>query len=241
MKKNIVKTAATLTLGMMIGSATIAAAAPGTIQAVLSKFTFVVDGQQQTLKSKPIVYKGTTYLPVREVAKMLNAEVSSFDNKVKKIELKTTGSQTQTNPQTGSNQSTAPKLPLKLKLNETATQGDMTLKVHSVSYTNFIPSEPGATSGLIAEKGNKFAVIQFEATLNEKPTDRFAWGALDFFDHAIIDGKKIISATSHEHNNLLAGETKTIQISLSLPENTNITSVAFRDPSKNSIFGTIDL
>ncbi|MDZ4938550.1 hypothetical protein GNF65_15105, partial [Clostridium perfringens] len=101
----------TLALGMMIGSATIAAAAPGTIQAVLSKFTIIVDGQKQNLKSDPIIYKGTTYLPVREVAEMLNAELSSFDNKAKRIELKT-GSQTPTNPQVNSNQTNAPQTPL---------------------------------------------------------------------------------------------------------------------------------
>ncbi|SMF88195.1 Copper amine oxidase N-terminal domain-containing protein [Paenibacillus uliginis N3/975] len=241
MNKKIIKTVATLALGMMIGSATIAAAAPGTIQAVLSKFTFVVDGQKQTLKSDPIVYKGTTYLPVREVAEMLNAEVSSFDNKAKKIELKTKGSQTTSNPQLSSNQSSAPQTPLKLKLNETATKGDMTIKVNSVSYTDFIPSKPGETSGTLAESGHKFAIIQFEATLNAEPTDRFAWGALDFLDHAVIGGKKISSATSYNHNNLFAGETKIIQVSLSLPENLDITSVTFRNPSNKSIFGTIDL
>lgn len=241
MKKKFVKTVATLALGMMIGSATIAAAAPGTIQAVLSKFSFVVDGQKQTLKSDPIVYKGTTYLPVREVAEMLNAEVSSFDNKTKKIELKTNGSQKQTNTQSSPNESNAAQLILKLKLNETATKGDMALKVKNVSYTNFIPSEPGATSGMIAEKGSKFAIIEFEASLNAEPTDRFAWGGLDFFDHAVIGGKKISSATSYDHNNLYTGETKTIQVSLSLPETMSLTSVTFKDPSNSKIFGTIDL
>ncbi|WP_098748748.1 stalk domain-containing protein [Paenibacillus sp. EZ-K15] len=240
MKKSFVKTITTLALGMMIGSATIAAAAPGTIQAVLSKFTIIVDGQKQNLKSDPIVYKGTTYLPVREVAEMLNAELSSFDNKAKRIELKT-GSQTPTNPQVNSNQTNAPQTPLTLKLNETATRGDMTLKVNSVSYTNFIPSGPGSTSGMIADTGNKFAVIEFEATLNEEPTNQFAWSALDFFDSATIGGKKISSATSYDHTNLLKGETKTIQVTLNLPENMDISSITFRDPSKNSIFGTINL
>ncbi|MBT2764112.1 stalk domain-containing protein [Paenibacillus sp. ISL-20] len=237
MKKSFVKTITTLALGMMIGSTTIAAAAPGTIQAVLSKFTIIVDGQKQNLKSDPIIYKGTTYLPVREVAEMLNAELSSFDSKAKRIEL----TQTPTNPQVNSNQTNAPQTPLTLKLNETATRGDMTLKVNSVSYTNFIPSGPGSTSGMIADKGNKFAVIEFEATLNEEPTNQFAWSALDFFDSATISGKKISSATSYDHTNLLKGETKTIQVTLNLPENMDISSITFRDPSKNSIFGTINL
>lgn len=98
MKKSFIKTVATLALGMMIGSATLAAAAPSTVQAVLSKFTFTVDGQKQTLKSDPLVYNGTTYLPVREVAGMFNADVTSFDNKAKKIEIQTKGETTVTQP-----------------------------------------------------------------------------------------------------------------------------------------------
>ena len=90
MKKSFIKTIATLALGMMIGSATIAAAAPSTVQAVLAKFTLSVNGQHQALKNEPLVYNGTTYLPVREVAGLLDAD-ASFDNKTKNIELQTKG------------------------------------------------------------------------------------------------------------------------------------------------------
>lgn len=238
MKKSFVKTVATLIVGMMIGSATVVAAAPNTVQAVLSKFKIIVDGEQQTLKSDPLVYKGTTYLPVREIASMLDAEVSSVDNKSKKIELKTNKSQT---PTTQNNVQPEPPKPLKLKLNETATRNDMTLTVKGVNYTDFIPYASEATSGMIAEKGNKFALIQFEATLKADPKDRSSWGALDFFDHAMIGGKKISAASSYDHINLLNGETKTVQILITLPENTSITSITFRNPSDNSIFGSITL
>lgn len=85
MKKMIIG----LTLGMLIGSTSVALAAPSTVQAIVAKFTITVDGQKQTLKTNPLIYNGTTYLPVREVAGMLNADVTSFDNKTKKIELKT--------------------------------------------------------------------------------------------------------------------------------------------------------
>lgn len=76
-----------LVAGMLIGSATVAAAATTqTVQATLAKFAITVDGEAQQLKSDPLVYKGTTYLPVREVANITGYDLQ-FDNKAKKIEL----------------------------------------------------------------------------------------------------------------------------------------------------------
>lgn len=79
-----------LVLGMMIGSATVAAAAPGAVQAVITKLTFSVDGQNKNLKSTPLVYNGTTYLPVREVSGMLGYDLD-FNSKSGKIDFKTKG------------------------------------------------------------------------------------------------------------------------------------------------------
>lgn len=83
MKKMIIG----LVAGMLIGSATAAVAATSpTVQAVVSKYAISVDGQQQTLKSDPLVYNGTTYLPVREVAGLTGYDLQ-FDAKSKKIDL----------------------------------------------------------------------------------------------------------------------------------------------------------
>ncbi|WP_234530039.1 stalk domain-containing protein [Paenibacillus pseudetheri] len=80
-----------LVAGMLIGSAGMAAAATTqTVQAALAKFTFSVDGQKQTLKNDPLVYKGTTYLPVREVAEMTGYGLE-YDNTKKSIDLKSKG------------------------------------------------------------------------------------------------------------------------------------------------------
>ncbi|MNR93703.1 hypothetical protein D3C72_510080 [compost metagenome] len=86
MKKMIIG----LVLGMMIGSATVAAAAPGTVQAVIAKLSFFVDGQSKSLKSAPLVYNGTTYLPVREVSGMLGYNLD-FNSKSGKIDFKSKG------------------------------------------------------------------------------------------------------------------------------------------------------
>ncbi|WP_339814502.1 stalk domain-containing protein [Paenibacillus sp. FSL R5-0928] len=87
MKKAIIG----LVAGMLIGSAGMAAAATTpTVQAALAKFTFSVDGQKQTLKNDPLVYKGTTYLPVREVAEITGYGLE-YDNTKKSIDLKSKG------------------------------------------------------------------------------------------------------------------------------------------------------
>lgn len=89
------KMVAGLVAGLLIGSAGMAAAASTpTVQAMLVKFSFVVDGKQQKLQHDPLLYKGTTYLPVREMSELLGYEVG-FDNKKKSVELnppKETGS-----------------------------------------------------------------------------------------------------------------------------------------------------
>lgn len=83
-----------LVAGMLIGSAGMAAAATTqTVQVALAKFTFSVDGQKQTLKNDPLVYKGTTYLPVREVAEMTGYGLE-YDNTKKSIDLKSKGGST---------------------------------------------------------------------------------------------------------------------------------------------------
>src|SRR5690554_5079604 len=45
------------------------------IQAVFTDFNFVINGQDVELKTKPIVYDGASYLPVRELAETLGYHV----------------------------------------------------------------------------------------------------------------------------------------------------------------------
>lgn len=66
-----------LIVGLLIGmTGTAIAAQSDTIQAVFQKFNFIVDGQEQQLDADPLVYQGTTYLPVRVVANMLGYDVT---------------------------------------------------------------------------------------------------------------------------------------------------------------------
>ncbi|MNS25421.1 hypothetical protein D3C72_573160 [compost metagenome] len=62
------KVIAALALGMMIGSTTVALAAPSTVQATVTKLRMIVNGQMKSDTSSQLVYKGTTYVPIRETA-----------------------------------------------------------------------------------------------------------------------------------------------------------------------------
>ncbi|RXZ83087.1 copper amine oxidase N-terminal domain-containing protein [Paenibacillaceae bacterium] len=85
MKKVIIA----LSLGLLIGSATTAVAATDkTVQATIAKFVIKVNGTEKKLKNSPIVVDGTSYLPLREIAGLLDAEVK-YDGKTNTISLKT--------------------------------------------------------------------------------------------------------------------------------------------------------
>lgn len=60
--------------GLMI--TTPISAAVETVQATFAKFNFIVNGETKELEVDPLVYQGTTYLPVRVVANMLGYDVT---------------------------------------------------------------------------------------------------------------------------------------------------------------------
>jgi len=58
------------------------------ISAAFAKFNFVINGQAKTVDTQPIVYNGTSYLPVRELSTMLGYDVD-YKADTRTIELKT--------------------------------------------------------------------------------------------------------------------------------------------------------
>lgn len=76
MKKSIY-TILTLCIGIVIGMTSTTAAAPvkELVQASFEKIIFVVNGEEKKLDADPLVYKGTTYLPVRTVLNVLGYDV----------------------------------------------------------------------------------------------------------------------------------------------------------------------
>lgn len=85
------------TVVLCVVSLAIGAAATGLIEKVTSElrpdFTIVIDGQEQTFKDVngnvvyPMLYEGTTYLPVRAIGEMMGKTVYWYEED-KRIELK---------------------------------------------------------------------------------------------------------------------------------------------------------
>ena len=220
---------------MMIGSASLAAAAPSTVQALLTKFSFSIDGQEQNLKSDPLVYNGKTYLPVRDVAEITGYDLK-FDNKTKSIELKSKSSLIETSTPTLDEAKEK-----QIKINETVTQDNMTLKLKGLSYADFIPYEPGAAAGSYPQEGYKFAVIDFEILINAEPKGKFDWYSIDFFDFATVNGKKIDTANAFADYNVSPNKLKSVQITVSIPKELTVSSISFKNPSSNKSFGVADI
>lgn len=66
-----------LSIGMLVGSSSMAVAATSQkVQATLANFKVIVNGQSKSVTSDQLLYKGNTYLQLREAAKILGYEVN---------------------------------------------------------------------------------------------------------------------------------------------------------------------
>ena len=65
-----------LIIGLMLGMSGVAIADDGYVQAVFAKFRFVVNGVEKDPGVDPLVYQGTSYLPVRAISNMLGYDVT---------------------------------------------------------------------------------------------------------------------------------------------------------------------
>ena len=86
------KFVAGLVIGLLIATAGVGLAAGETVQATFAKFNFVVNGEAKTLEADPLVYQGTTYLPVRVVSNLLGYDVT-YKADSRTIELISVGSE----------------------------------------------------------------------------------------------------------------------------------------------------
>ncbi|GIO36870.1 hypothetical protein J41TS12_17310 [Paenibacillus antibioticophila] len=75
--KRVMYTLLTLCIGIVIGTTSTTMAAPlkQYVQASFEKITFIVNGEEKELDADPLVYQGSTYLPVRTVLNVLGYDV----------------------------------------------------------------------------------------------------------------------------------------------------------------------
>lgn len=83
--KKLFSMAFAISLGILIGmTSSVFAAQSEYVQATFQKFKLVINGDEKELSSDPLVYKGTTYLPVRTVFDAIGYEVK-YDPNTKTI------------------------------------------------------------------------------------------------------------------------------------------------------------
>lgn len=85
-----------LVIGLLIATAGVGFAAGETVQAAFAKFNFVVNGDAKPLEADPLVYQGTTYLPVRVVSNLLGYDVT-YKADSRTIELVSVRNETENN------------------------------------------------------------------------------------------------------------------------------------------------
>ncbi|OME02645.1 hypothetical protein BSK54_10325 [Paenibacillus odorifer] len=219
MKKAIIG----LVAGMLIGSAGMAAAATTqTVQAVLKKLSISVNGQKQEFKNDPLVYKGVTYLPLREISEILgyglvyDGNTIDFQNKdvnilksnpiseVSSIKLKDTSEKI-------------------YSIGEVIETENFKVKVNGITYTT-------SHGGFIAESGEVFAVVNFDVFTDKDPSYKVIWSATDFLDIFTLDGGKELMGSSFTVDKVKLNQWTTVNVSKSIPEGYKISNVKFSDP-----------
>lgn len=89
-----------LAAGLLIGSAgTAIASQTGAVEAVFSKFNLRIDNKE-IVQIEPLIYDGTSYLPVREVGELLGYEVD-YEDENRMIILKTPGQDKKSSSEAG--------------------------------------------------------------------------------------------------------------------------------------------
>lgn len=84
-----------LSIGLLIGSASTALAAnTEAVQAVFAQFNLKINGEDKQFETPPLVYDGTSYLPVREIATLVGYDVT-YDEESRTIVLNQTEPSTQ--------------------------------------------------------------------------------------------------------------------------------------------------
>ncbi len=95
MKKTVLTLCVGMIIGLMAGTASGAFAAVGDkVEAIFSEFTILVNGDKQALDATPLVYNGTSYLPVRSLANIVGFDVTYLSD-TRTIELNTAKAVTQ--------------------------------------------------------------------------------------------------------------------------------------------------
>jgi hypothetical protein len=147
-----------LMIGMMIGSVTTAVAATqGEITAVFANFIIKINGQEKEMDSTPLVYNGTSYLPVRAMANLIGYDVTYA------TESRTIGLDSRPAPPTVSTATYANQPPLKSDPVDSTKW--LSMRELSLNANIRVTISPG-TSQINLEYGNQTFIFNLPNTTN---------------------------------------------------------------------------
>ncbi|WP_010278780.1 stalk domain-containing protein [Paenibacillus senegalensis] len=231
MKKMIIG----LVAGLMIGTAgTALAATTQPVQALFAKFNLQIEGKE-LVEIEPLVYDGTSYLPVREVAELLGYDVD-YEHSNRLITIQGVENMNGSEVQNKINETVA-------SINEEFRVGNVSFKVNDISYSTLVPYQPGGDgAGFTPTQGEKFIIINFDVYTDLEPESKFSWSANEFLSHIVVQGKNLYGAgTTGESARINPGEKKTVEVFFSLPEDLDVSSVHFRDPKSFYDVGSVNI
>lgn len=174
-------------------------------------YKIVVDGKDAKLNNKPVTIDGSTYLPIREVATLLNKDVN-FKSSTNTITL-TTKNDTEID---------------KISINTLGTPfeiGKTTFTVNSYKYIE------NTKHPQYSEKF--FIAVNFDVTVSDNQTN--VWRGIHFLSHVNVANQKINVATEENSNLIYPNVTERIEILFPVSEKNTVTSINFKDPVSGNV------
>lgn len=225
-----------IVIGLLIGTAGTALAAGETVQATFQKFVFKVNGQELHLEADPLVYRGTTYLPVRVVANMLGYDVT-YKADSRAIEMVSMPEEkTLPRPAAAPQNKVQGVDPVETtmtthRIGEEFTLGDLTMKVNGItisdSYNEFVASD-----------GQVFAIVNLDVFTAKAPTNSDWWPATTVVrgaktsDDKLIVGGMFGTGPKGQFN---PNEQANIEAVIPISAKQEVTTLLVSDPSDASI------
>lgn len=227
-----------IVIGLLIGTAGTALATSETVQATFQKFVFKVNGQELHLEADPLVYQGTTYLPVRVVANMLGYDVTyRHDSRTIELNLQDPHALEGTPVPNQIEQGDDPMevtIPV-YQIGEEITVGSLTLKVNSVTKTN-------SYNEFVASEGQVFAIVNFDAFTTAEPTSGKRWSVSYVIRGAKTnDGKTVIGGVfgTGTKGQFSPNEHANVESVIPIGEDQEISILMVSDPSDPTIAAEI--
>ena len=216
-----------LIVGAMLATTGSVLAASETVQATIAKLRFIVNGEERDVQTEQLVVMGTTYLPVREVANMLGYDVT-YRADSKTIEFnKTEPENSKKNPvnrtpERSPEMNSTPEI-VKHSVGEEFALGPAKLKLDGIAYSDRVES-------FVANPGDKFAIIKFDVLTESTPTHIGRLAANHFIASVVVDGIHMTQIFSTgESMSVKTGIRQSVEVAISIPEDSSVSSVLFRN------------